>query len=124
MDLKVKLAAAATALGAITFGGPIAYHARDVHYYPQDTSFVTNEGDGPHLHVQSRFFGEHADIPLAPDKDGNLVGEARVMSNDFTIVVSADESTFTHEHGAEKLWLGRDIVHVQRVEAPELDADL
>lgn len=122
MNIKAKLAIAAT--GIITFGPPIAYHARDVHHYPQDKSYVTNEGDGPHLHVQSRFFGEHADIPLTEGENGTFIGEGKVMSTEFSIVVDENESTFTHKHGAEKLWLGRDIVHVQRVNAAEMNAEL
>jgi|GEM_PF-6473194 len=126
MDLRLKLAAAATALGAITFGGPIAYHSRDIHFHPDDVSFVTQEGDGPHLHVQNERMGEHADIRLTPNEDGVLEGQGTVMRDEFTIVVGENESVFTRRHGVEKMWLGRDVVHVERVEPPaeELNADL
>ena len=85
MDIKAKLAIAAASV--ITFGPPIAYHSRDVHYHPQDVSFVTNEDDGPHLHVQSRFYGEHADIPLTEAENGTLIGTGKVMSAEFSVVV-------------------------------------
>lgn len=118
MSLKKYLAGLGAAATG-TFGGPIAYHSRTLHFDPEDdTCFVTQEAGGPNVHVQNQI-GEHAKVSLTPNEEGSLVGNGTVMGIQFSIAVDEKECTFTSPHGGDRLWLGRDMVHVQRVEVPD-----
>lgn len=112
--MGTKSFAAAAGAGLLTvFALPLAYHSRDTHFYPEDHYSITLEADGKHLHVINTRMNEIADIRLVPGTDGQLVGQGVVMGDTFEVTVGDDEATFIHKHGAEKLWLGRDVVHVK-----------
>ncbi|MBK6895423.1 MAG: hypothetical protein IPH06_02370 [Alphaproteobacteria bacterium] len=112
-----KTFAAATGAGLlVVFGAPLAYHTRDVHFYPEDTCSITEQADGKHLRVIDTRMKEIADIRLVQNDGGALVGQGAVYGDEFQVQVAAadSEAVFIHKHGPEKLWLGRDVVHVAR----------
>lgn len=110
-----SFAAAAGAALITTFSLPIAYHSRDVDFFPDDKYNITHEPDGDHLHVVNSRMEEVSDIRLIQNEDGELVGQGVVHGDEFEVVVTDpnSEAVFIHDHGAEKMWLGRDVVHVQ-----------
>lgn len=111
-----SFAVAAGASLIVVLGAPLVYHARDVHFYPEDTFNITQESDGAHMHLINTRMQEVANIRLVQNEGGALVGQGVVYGDDFQVEVKgADEdAVFIHKHGAEKLWLGRDLVHVAR----------
>lgn len=112
--MGTKSFAAVAGAGLLTvFALPLAYHSRDTHFFPEDVYSVTQEADGPHLHVINTRMSEIADIRLVRGPEGQLVGQGVVMGDTFEVTVGEKEATFIHDHGAEKLWLGRDVVHVK-----------
>jgi hypothetical protein len=112
--MGAKSFAAAAGAGLLTvFSLPLAYHSRDLHFFPTDVYKITEQSDGPHIHIINSRMSEIANIRLIPDKSGQLVGEGVVMGDTFKVVVGTDdEALFVKEHGPEMLWLGRDVVHV------------
>lgn len=109
-----KSFAAVAGAGLLTvFALPLAYHSRDTHFFPEDHYSITQEADGKHLHVINTRMNEIADIRLVAGPEGRLVGQGIVMGDTFEVTVGEQEATFIHDHGAEKLWLGRDVVHVR-----------
>lgn len=115
--MGVKTFAAAAGVGLITtvVALPVAYHSRDIDFWPNDVYNITQEDDGTHIHVTNTKLEEISDIRLIMNEDGQLVGKGVVMGDDYEVIVDDpnEEALFVHEHGAEKLWLGRDVVHVQ-----------
>ena len=49
MSAKSYIAGAAGLIGI--FALPAAYHSRDVDFITDDTYHITEEADGPHMHV-------------------------------------------------------------------------
>lgn len=116
---------AAAGAGLITaFALPTAYHMRDVDFITDDTYHITEEPDGPHIHVMDTKMEEIADMRLIMNEDGELVGQGIVKGDEFEVVIEDpnEEALFIHDHGAEKLWLGRDVVHVQPGSPPPEDS--
>ncbi len=121
--MGTKSFAAAAGAGLLTvFALPLAYHSRDVHFFPEDVYSITQESDGPHLHVTNSRMHELSNIRLVADENGQLVGEGVVMGDTFKVVVGDKEALFVHDHGAEKLWLGRDVVHVRPDTTAQVDS--
>lgn len=121
--MGTKSFAAAAGAGLLTvFALPLAYHSRDVHFFPEDVYSITQESDGPHIHVTNSRMDEIANIRLVADKNGELAGQGVVMGDTFKVVVGADQALFVHDHGAEKLWLGRDVVHVKPDTTAQIDS--
>ena len=114
MGTKSFIAAAGAGLLTV-FALPTAYHMRDVDFITDDTYNVTQEADGPHVHVINTKMEEISDIRLEMNEDGELVGKGIVKGDEFEVTITDldEEALFIHDHGAEKLWLGRDVVHVQ-----------
>ncbi len=117
--MGTKTFAAVAGLGFLTvMAAPLAYHNRDVDFTSYDTYILSDEPDGKHIQVISSKMDTIADIPLVMDENGVLVGHGIVKGDDFEVTVTDpdEEALFIHNHGAEKMWLGRDVVHVQPAE--------
>lgn len=118
--MSMKFFAVSAGLGSLMAAGPVAYHSRDIDFYTQDTARVEVASDGPHLIVEA-YDGENlADIPLQKDQNGALTGRGTVMGDEFQASVQPDEVLFVHDHGVEKLWMGRDVVHVRTAAEPDV----
>lgn len=61
----------------------MAYHTRDVHFYPEDTCSITEQADGKHLRVIDTRMKEIADIRLVQNDGGALVGQGPSMAMNF-----------------------------------------
>lgn len=113
MGTKSFAAAAGAGLLTLMVAAPAAYHSRDLNYFTDDVYRISQEDDGPHMQVITSKMDTLADIPLTMNVDGQLTGHGIVKGDEFDVVVLDEEALFTHQHGAEKLWLGRDVVHVR-----------
>ena len=114
--MGTKKFAAVAGLGFLTvMAAPLVYHNRDVDFSSYDTYILSDEPDGKHIQVINSQMDTIADIPLVMDENGVLVGQGMVKGDEYEVTVEdpEDEALFIRDHGAEKMWLGRDVVHIQ-----------
>ena len=114
--MGTKKFAAVAGLGFLTaMTAPLAYHNRDVDFSSYDTYILSDEPDGKHIQVITSKMDTIADIPLVMDENGVLTGRGTLKGDDCEVTVTDpdEEAIFTHNHGGMKLWLGRDVIHVQ-----------